>query len=102
MTNSETLLCESCSFTTRNRELLNNHIRRKHKTENHQKCPHCDYKYPRLWNVEVHIDARHPENYEKTIPCDLLHDCNRMFILKSSLENYLPMAMARTKKNRKR
>ena len=95
---SQKFVCEICAFSTFSKPLLKNH-KRMHDEQKNLKCPYCDYKTHDKSRVHVHIDSKHPDQYDKKFFCS---HCSRKFIfedsLKKHMQNLKTMAKNRAKK----
>ena len=80
------LMCDKCDFSAPHKELLQRHIRHKHETDKHKKCPCCDFKTPTDQKLCIHIDVHHPEYDEKSFFCD---KCGKRFIYELSLKQHV-------------
>ena len=72
---------------------------RKHDEGKKHTCPHCDFKNSCKRRMNVHIDSKHSDLYEKKIACS---HCSRTFVfedgLKKHMENQRTMAKNKLKK----
>ena len=95
---TQSFVCEICGFSTFSKPLLKNHKRTCDNQKN-QICPHCDYKTHDKTRVHIHIDSKHPDQYDKKFFCS---HCPRKFIfedsLKKHMQNQKTMAKNRAKK----
>ena len=95
---SQNFVCETCGFSTFSNTILRKH-KRKHDDQKNLKCPHCDYKTYDKSRFHVHIDSKHPDQYDKKLFCS---HCSRKFIfedsLKKHMQNQKTMAKNRAKK----
>ena len=79
-------VCYVCGFSTLNQASLNKHILWKHEKDKHKQCPHCSYRGVAQKEIEVHIDGKHPELYDKRFHCN---HCTKSFIFERSLKKHL-------------
>ena len=79
-------VCHICGFSTLTQGFLNQHILKKHEKDKHKQCPHCSYHVWSYREIEVHIDGKHPELYDKQFDC---YHCSKRFIFERSLKKHL-------------
>ena len=79
-------VCHICGFSTFYQGLLNQHILKKHEKDKHKQCPHCSYHVWSYCEIEVHIDGKHSELYDKQFDC---YHCSKRFIFERSLKKHL-------------
>ena len=61
-------------------------MKSKHGADKHKKCPHCTFHTHTLGRIQIHIDGKHADLYEKNFDCD---HCSRRFIFKTSVKTHL-------------
>ena len=79
-------VCHICGFSTSNKQTLNKHILVKHEKDKHKQCPHCSYHRASAREIEIHIDEKHSELYDKRFDC---YHCSKSFIFERSLKKHL-------------
>ena len=80
------LFCEKCGFSTVLKTKLQIHMRLKHYTEHHKKCPYCEKRFPQSQKLHIHIDQYHAEKEEKNYSCE---PCKRYFTYETSYKNHV-------------
>ena len=85
-------VCHECGFSAKSKSGYFNHMKSKHGADKHKKCPHCTFHTHTLGRIQIHIDGKHADLYEKNFDCD---HCSRRFIFKTSLKTHLSKLQVR-------